>query len=90
MKTLIISMLILKSGVLYSRETWRITERNQQRLENRYTETIRVSRLDIKRNEKIKNNKTNKYYGRINYPKIELKHLIWYRNLERMSKESLP
>lgn len=82
---------IIKNGLLYGSETWRITERNRRKLEAVEMDVLRrsarISRLDCVRNEEVK--REIGIEGSI-MEAVERKRLIWYGHVERMSDERLP
>lgn len=82
---------MIKSSLLYDAETWRLTEKNKNKIEvvemDAIRRSLRISRREHIRNEDIKNRMGIE--GTI-MKDIERRQLIWYGHVNRMNDERLP
>ncbi|XP_044744708.1 uncharacterized protein LOC123306668 [Coccinella septempunctata] len=82
---------IIKSGLLYGAETWRITERNRRKLEAVEMDVFRRS-LGISRGDRVRNEEVKLRMGVEGSltTEIERNQLIWYGHVQRMPNTRLP
>lgn len=82
---------VIKSGLLYGSETWRMTEAIKRKLEATEMDALRraarISRRDRIRNEEVK--RRMGIEGTI-IQDIEQKQLVWYGHIKRMNNNRLP
>lgn len=82
---------MIKSSLLYGAETWRITERNRQRLEATEMDALRRS-AGVSRRERIRNEEIREQMGVQDtiMKDVERRQLIWYGHVQRMAEGRLP
>jgi len=82
---------LIKSGLLYGAETWRLTENNKRRVEATEMDALRRSSR-ISRKEKIRNVTIRQQIEleETIIKEIEQNQLTWYSHVQRMAEGRLP
>jgi hypothetical protein len=82
---------LIKSGLLYGSETWRLTESNKRRAEATEIDALRRSSR-ISRRDKIRNVTIRQQIGleETIIKEIEQNQLTWYGHVQRIAEGRLP